>query len=183
MYRQFVDSENITEPLVLLCVLTACGAGPVIATPNEHTNHWSINTPDDVPFPYLIIDSLGRQGYVSSAFVACLRSTAPHHALSSPRCRYDLECLYDSLLNLLLKLPIHKAAQPLLAMTSLSSCLFLFRELLCLHPVPDPGFILCTIPTLSVIMNSFPAPLGDLAAHVLDMVTREALSPGWNFRQ
>jgi hypothetical protein len=96
--------------------------------------------------------------------------------------RYDLECLYDTVVNLLLKLPAHRAAHPVLVQSALTSLLFVFRELLCCHPVPDPAFVLCTLPVLSSIMNTFPSPIGTTAAALVDAVTREALSPGWNYR-
>ena len=64
MYRLHIDDENILEPLVLLCVLTSTGAGPVLAPPCPFTSRWTITTPDDVPFPYLIVDSLAKQGCV-----------------------------------------------------------------------------------------------------------------------
>lgn len=96
--------------------------------------------------------------------------------------RYDLECLYDTVVNLMLKLPAHRAAHPVLVNSALTSLLFVFRELLSCHPVPDPAFLLCTLPVLSSIMNTFPSPLGTTAAAILDGVTREVLSPGWNYR-
>lgn len=65
MYRQHVDDENISEPLVLLCVLGCTGSGPVLAPPCPYTNRWTIAAPDDMPFPHLIVDSLAKHGCVA----------------------------------------------------------------------------------------------------------------------
>jgi hypothetical protein len=99
------------------------------------------------------------------------------------RFRFELERVYDTLVNLLLKLPPYKLAHPVLTWSVLSCSLLLLRIVLCCRPVPDPGFLECMMPILSVIAVSWPTPMCDEAARVLDMITREVLSPGWNFRR
>jgi hypothetical protein len=48
----------------------------------------------------------------------------------------------------------------------------------CLNP-PRP----VQVPALSAVVTSWPEPVGRIAAGVLDMVSRETLSPGWCFRR
>ena len=96
---------------------------------------------------------------------------------------FELEKIYDALVNLLLKMPSYRFVDPQLVDGVVSAALLVLREMLYAHPVPDPGFLECVVPCLIVLVTSWAQPIGGLAAVVLDMVCRECLSPGWCFRR
>ncbi len=60
--RRHNRDELLTEPLVIYSVLTAVGVGPVLAGPDTYTFRWSVETPEDVPFPYLHLRLLATEG-------------------------------------------------------------------------------------------------------------------------
>jgi hypothetical protein len=68
--RRHSRGELLTEPLLIYTVLTAVGVGPVLVGPDPYTFRWSVETPEDVPFPFLHIKLLATEGCV------CVRARA-----------------------------------------------------------------------------------------------------------
>ena len=62
--RRHNRDELLTEPLILHCLLTAVGMGPVLSGPDTYTFRFTVETPEDVAFPFLHIKMLATEGYV-----------------------------------------------------------------------------------------------------------------------
>ena len=60
--RRHCRLESLTEPVVIYTVLTAVGMGPVLSEPDQVTFRWSVDTPEDIPFPYIHLRMLAIDG-------------------------------------------------------------------------------------------------------------------------
>ncbi len=58
---------------------------------------------------------------------------------------FELERIYDTILNLLLKMPAYRFVYPALVDGVVLSLLHVLREALAAHPVPDPGLLACLV--------------------------------------
>ncbi len=88
--RRHTRGESLTESLIIYCALTPVGVGPVLGDPNLRTFQWSLDTPEDVPFPFLQLRFLAADGYrvhrplaVTVALLPslCSSHTAPVHRI------------------------------------------------------------------------------------------------------
>ncbi len=71
LQRRHVRGESLTEPVIIYCVLSRVGVGPVLTEPCPMTFRWTVETPEDLPYPVLHIRDLAVDGYVSLPVLHC----------------------------------------------------------------------------------------------------------------
>jgi len=158
LHRRAVAGDDLCRTMLLSSALCHRADTVVVAPPCPITLQRSLYAVNSYPFAWQVVAEQIAQGS-------------------------RLDVPYDTIVHLLVQLPSLRRTHPTLSASIAQTLLLQLEQLLHLHPVPDPAFMLEALPPILAIASSWPSPVGPAAADVARYMEAEVASPGFCARR